>query len=481
MKESIAAALRKRIAHTAHYNSPNSVQRVISLSARLRNAYAKVSGIKKSEPVIAAAPLDKPTNIADTNIANTTITASTISSLALSESIAAISGPTQAQKYAHELSVLGTSVDNISRVFEKPMTAFEIATAFAQLNVTAYIALSHDKDYEVAARPHVQYVHAIAAIAKQIANADPREQMLWRVLDAQKQMGRTQVVAEEGAEGNNAPPPEDDNTLKITIDADSTKLVQRLYVDYVSETNMAKLPQFMIAFDRLLFKFRDGKPLSPEEIHEVNEVDQARAIKKKKAKKSKKPVRTEAPTDTGEGEAPQEEAAPPEDEEPGDLDEIEVASSLEITAGKGKELDGWFTRLWQLYESDKFAFFFFLAATKNYSDSIRQWIEFWINAIIRNPHTSFRPYNIAASMLFLRNKNGVEVHLPFRSDEASKKSVTLFGPPTMIEPGKTAIPVLEKDIPFGAHRRLTSELEKIDKLSFEQAQEYFKQRATGGE
>lgn len=478
MKESIAAALRNRIAHTAHYNSPNSVQRVISLSARLRNAYAKVSGIKKNEPVIAAAPLDKPTNIANVTITSGTIV--TASQISADATTSIISGPTLAQKYAHELSVLGTSVDNISRVFEKPMTAFEIATAFAQLNVTAHITLSHDKDYEVAARPHVQYVHAIAAVAKQIANADPREQMLWRVLDAQKQMGRTQVVAEEGAEGN-VPPPEDDNTLKITIDADSTKLVQRLYVDYVSETNMAKLPQFMIAFDRLLFKFRDGKPLSPEEIHEVNEVDQARAIKKKKAKKSKKPVRTEAPTDTGEGEAPQEEAAPPEDEEPGDLDEVEVASSFnEITAASQTSADKWFIDLFNLFEGNRNAFIFFLRAFGEFAPQKPiSWMDFWLNSIVRSTISSFRPFAVGANgTLFLKNKQGTAVELSFGLDS---KRIDLVSQPVMVEPGKTLAARLVTGISIRAPRAYRDELEKIDRMSYEQAQEYFKQRATGGE
>lgn len=478
MKESIAAAIRKRIAENTHYNSPNSVQRVFSLSAHLRDAFAHVAGVshKKKQPIISA-PVISRTNITDSTITATQIAPGTLSATQFQT---ASREPTLAQKYAHQMNVLGAAVDNIERVFNKPMAPFEIAAALMHLNVTANITLSHDKDYEVDARPHVLYVHALASIATQIANSDPKEQMLWRVMDAQK-FNMHRVVAEDGEAS--APPATDDNTLKITIDADSTKLVQRLYVDYVSETNMAKLPQFMIAFDRLLFKFRDGKPLTPEEIHEVNEVDQARAVKKKKAKKGKAKKPIEAPT---EGEQPSQEEAPQEeDDAPLDLDDVEVASFKEATAASTDgQADKWLTSLFNLYEGNRFGLIFFLRAFgANAATQPQAWMDFWMNGIVRNPHTSFRPDAFEANgQLVLKNKNGIKVALRFPYDAATRvNGITLLSDNISQSPGKIGPVVLETDLNMKATRRLTSALEALDKMTFEQAQEFFVKRARGGE
>lgn len=80
---------------------------------------------------------------------------------------------------------------------------------------------------------------------------------------------------------------EDDNLMRILTDPDSMKLVQRLYVDYVSETDTSKIAQFFVAFDKLLYKFRDGKPLSREEIEELDEIQQVRVENKKKRRAKK--------------------------------------------------------------------------------------------------------------------------------------------------------------------------------------------------
>lgn len=58
--------------------------------------------------------------------------------------------------------------------------------------------------------------------------------------------------------------------LRILTDENSTKLVHKLYKEFVSERNFTKFPEFLTGFDNLLYELRGGNPLHSEEIEEIN-------------------------------------------------------------------------------------------------------------------------------------------------------------------------------------------------------------------
>lgn len=70
--------------------------------------------------------------------------------------------------------------------------------------------------------------------------------------------------------------------LQVLTDPEATKLVQRIYGQYVSDADMAPFVQFMIDFDSLLAKYRKGKPITKEEINDIKEEE---GISRKEGKK----------------------------------------------------------------------------------------------------------------------------------------------------------------------------------------------------
>lgn len=133
-------------------------------------------------------------------------------------------------------------------------------------------------------------------------------------------------------------PISDENKLLILVDADSSKLVQRIFSDYVSDSNLEKFAQFLLSFDKLLYKFRDGKPLEKEEIEELEEIEEARDQKRKhlrKSKKSKTAKKVKKPNDDS-----VDEDVARENDDSDDLEETEVTSSvLGIEAADKAEMD----------------------------------------------------------------------------------------------------------------------------------------------
>lgn len=94
----------------------------------------------------------------------------------------------------------------------------------------------------------------------------------------------TKVMAED-VQPQAAPPvaitPKEDETfsdknpdrLKVLIDPDAAKLVQRLYQQYVSEDDFSTLVMFIKEFDSFLARYRD-RPLSKTEIERIEQEQQ---------------------------------------------------------------------------------------------------------------------------------------------------------------------------------------------------------------
>lgn len=82
--------------------------------------------------------------------------------------------------------------------------------------------------------------------------------------------------AEDGADNN-------PDRLKVLVDPDAQKLVMKIFQQYVSEEDYAELVMFIKDFDALLSKFRKGKPLTREEIEEIEEDVSPRTKKGKSA------------------------------------------------------------------------------------------------------------------------------------------------------------------------------------------------------
>lgn len=143
---------------------------------------------------------------------------------------------------------------------------------------------------------------------------------------AAKEINKEKVLAAEGeVQDNNI---DNEMTLKVLVDPESSRLVQRIFADYVSEDNLMRYAQFLIAFDKLLLKYRDGKPLDRQEIDEANEVEEVRSNRKKKKKAKAKPKKVV--DDRGDEAGNEPEAAEDDNDEP--MDEVEVASVMEVKA-----------------------------------------------------------------------------------------------------------------------------------------------------
>jgi len=64
--------------------------------------------------------------------------------------------------------------------------------------------------------------------------------------------------------------------LQVLIEPDAQKLVMNTFKQYVSEDDFSELVMFIKDFDSLLFRYRKGKPITREEIDEIeNEMEMA--------------------------------------------------------------------------------------------------------------------------------------------------------------------------------------------------------------
>jgi hypothetical protein len=78
------------------------------------------------------------------------------------------------------------------------------------------------------------------------------------------------IIANDEEDGDENPDNNPDR-LKVLVDPDAQKLVMKIFQQYVSEEDYAELVMFIKDFDALLAKFRKGKPLSREEIEDIEE------------------------------------------------------------------------------------------------------------------------------------------------------------------------------------------------------------------
>lgn len=62
-----------------------------------------------------------------------------------------------------------------------------------------------------------------------------------------------------------------DASVKVLIDEPAQKLANRIYKQFVSETDFTSYPIFVMRFDQLLFEFRGNKPITADEVEEFAE------------------------------------------------------------------------------------------------------------------------------------------------------------------------------------------------------------------
>jgi len=74
--------------------------------------------------------------------------------------------------------------------------------------------------------------------------------------------------------------------LKCLVDANSHKMAQKLYYDYISESNFAKFSVFLSKLDNLLYNM-GGKPVDKNEVEEDDEIPRMGKNKDKKRKKDR--------------------------------------------------------------------------------------------------------------------------------------------------------------------------------------------------
>jgi len=266
----------------------------------------------------------------------------------------------------------------------------------------------------------------------------------------------------EVAEGEPDDPAREDNKLLILIDPDSAKLVQRVFADYVSEDDLSKFAQFLLSFDKLLFKFRDGKPLEREEIEELEEIEEARAQKKRqrRASRSKKKKNIKPNDDSYDEEGNE------------DLEEVEVASVEENAGSYNAEVVKAFNSWMTSFVSEPIIFSWLTLATANLiraGNKIQDILSFFR---MLTEVSSFKMIGMNHGNILLENKLGInlEVKLPVFDN----KPVVLLSESIRDSSNNVIQKVLVKIPRLAATRILTAALESYDKTSYGQHEEYIK-------
>lgn len=271
---------------------------------------------------------------------------------------------------------------------------------------------------------------------------------------AAKEINKEKVLAAEGeVQDNNI---DNEMTLKVLVDPESSRLVQRIFADYVSEDNLMRYAQFLIAFDKLLLKYRDGKPLDRQEIDEANEVEEVRSNRKKKKKVKAKPKKVV--DDRGDEAGNEPEAAEDDNDEP--MDEVEVASVIETTASVGDVAEA-AKHLVLGYKKSAFFMMMFIGvmirmAAKEYRTT--DTIKFFIQLLT---YKGWEFYDIKDSNFLFKNKNGVTVALvtPFLNSNRGRK-LTLISDIIKIDDNYKRKTLVELQTPNAA-RLMWHELDKL--------------------
>lgn len=256
-----------------------------------------------------------------------------------------------------------------------------------------------------------KFFAAAALAAKQVLN--PVKPKLIETAD--EETSQEPVVPANNVSAPAQTASEPDITLKILKDAEGTKLAQRLFTDYVSDVDMSKLLQFFLAFDSLLFKFRDGKPLEKPEADELDDVQEKRvSAKAKKAKKGKVKKKEAAPEE------------PATDEEPSDIEEVEVAALTETAAQM--QFTEFFRRWLDLADSNELPLMMLSRAAANQIDNTQGRdfpgiFKFFGDLI--GPQSSwshtFTPIGLINGALLLTNSKGASVRLVLALMNNAKK------------------------------------------------------------
>lgn len=272
---------------------------------------------------------------------------------------------------------------------------------------------------------------------------------------AAKEINKEKVLAAEGeVQDNNI---DNEMTLKVLVDPESSRLVQRIFADYVSEDNLMRYAQFLIAFDKLLLKYRDGKPLERQEIDEANEVEEVRS--KRKKKKNSKAKAKKVSDDRGD-EAGNEPESEQNDDTDESMDEVEVASAIETLASNG-DVAAAAKHLVEGYKKSAFFMMMFVGvmirmADKSYrtTDTIKFFIQLFT-------YKGWEFYDIKDSNFLFKNKNGVTVALvtPFLNSNRGRK-LTLISSIIKIGDNYKRKTLVELQTPT-ASRLMWYELDKI--------------------
>jgi len=98
------------------------------------------------------------------------------------------------------------------------------------------------------------------------------------------------ITDKPAAQGAEKKPDDNPDRLKVLVDSDAARLVQKLYNQYVSENDFADLVIFIKDFDSLLAKYRKDKPLTKEEIARIEREQGGDDMPTPKKKKKGPPV-----------------------------------------------------------------------------------------------------------------------------------------------------------------------------------------------
>ncbi len=293
---------------------------------------------------------------------------------------------------------------------------------------------------------------------------------------AAKKMDEKIVTAEEADEAGEAAPvaSKDVNKLLILVDPDSAKLVQRIYADYVSEEDLSKLVQFILAFDKLLFEFRDGKPLEKEEIEELEEIEEAReqTKRKRRAIRGRPKAKKVAPSNDSDDEQG--------DEPDSDFDEVEVASNRIPSITKNYNVGdakGFMEAFIKAYSTHPVFFGGVVTAItsliRDQGARLPDVMHFFTN-LMKPVNHSFEAESIRNSGIVLKNKNQVRliVELPMLNNNRKNPIRLVTLPQLSDSPEGRSVKVLSTINNLAATREFFGVLSDVEKKTNEELQKW---------